>query len=49
VRLRRGVERDGEQARAKWLEEWIPEDRYVAAYQPADTVDIVLSGTGSAG
>ncbi len=26
VRLRRGVERDGEQARARWLEEWIPEE-----------------------
>jgi uridine kinase len=50
VRLRRGVERDGEQARAKWLEEWIPEeDRYVAAYRLADKVDIVVSGTGSAG
>jgi len=46
VRFRRGVERDGEQARAKWLEECIPEeDRYVAA----DKVDIVVSGTGSAG
>jgi uridine kinase len=32
VRLRRGLERDGERARARWLEEWIPEeDRYVAA------------------
>jgi uridine kinase len=46
VRLRRGVERDGEQASARWLEEWIPEeDRYVAAYQPADRADIVVSGT----
>jgi len=49
VRLRRGVERDGEQARGTWLEEWIPEeDRYVAAHQPANQVDIVISGTGSA-
>lgn len=48
VRLRRGVERDGEDARARWLEEWIPEeDRYVTAYQPADRADIVISGTGS--
>src|ERR1700675_1822618 len=46
VRLRRGVERDGEQARATWLEEWIPEeDRYVASQQPADRADIVVSGT----
>jgi uridine kinase len=48
VRLRRGVERDGEDARARWLDEWIPkEDRYVAAHQPANQVDIIISGTGS--
>jgi uridine kinase len=48
IRLRRGVERDGEDARARWLEEWIPEeDRYVGAYQPADRADIVISGTAS--
>jgi uridine kinase len=48
VRLRRGVERDGEHARARWLEDWIPEeDRYVGAHQPADRADIVISGTTS--
>jgi uridine kinase len=48
VRLHRGVERDGEHARARWLGEWIPEeDRYLAAYQPARQVDIVINGAGS--
>ena len=32
VRLRRGVERDGERMRAVWVEEWMPaEDLYVEA------------------
>ena len=46
VRLRRGVDRDGEHARARWLNEWMPEDdRAIAAWQPADQVDIVVNGT----
>ena len=46
VRLGRGVDRDGEHARAKWLNEWMPEEaRSIAAWQPADQVDIVVKGT----
>jgi uridine kinase len=45
VRLRRGLARDGEEARARWVEEWMPEeDRYVAACRPADHVDLIVSG-----
>jgi uridine kinase len=47
LRLERGLERDGEAARGKWLYEWMPEeDRYVAAHRPADRVDIVVDGRG---
>jgi uridine kinase len=45
VRLRRGVERDGEQARERWLEEWMrEEDRYLAAIQPAAAADATVDG-----
>jgi uridine kinase len=47
VRLRRGLERDGEQARSRWLGEWMPEeDRYVAATNPMARVDVVVDGSG---
>jgi uridine kinase len=45
VRLRRGVDRDGEHARARWVNEWMPEeDRSIAAWQPAAQADIVVDG-----
>ena len=48
VRLRRGLARDGEEARARWVEEWMPEeDRYVAASRPADHADVLVDGSGS--
>jgi uridine kinase len=44
LRLKRGLERDGEQARAQW-EQWMEEeDRYVERERPADYADCVLSG-----
>jgi len=47
VRLRRGLERDGEGARAQW-EEWMAEeDRYVERERPQERVDLVLSGASS--
>jgi uridine kinase len=47
VRLRRGVERDGEGGRARWVEEWMPaEDRYVAGERADARADLVLDGTG---
>jgi uridine kinase len=49
VRLRRGVERDGEDRRALWVEEWMPaEDRYVEAEKPDALADLVLDGSGDA-
>jgi len=47
VRLRRGVERDGERMRAVWVEEWMPaEDRYVLAERPDATADLAVDGSG---
>jgi uridine kinase len=44
VRLKRGLERDGAQARAHW-EGWMAaEDRYVERERPADRADCVLRG-----
>lgn len=48
ARLRRGIERDGEQARGRWVNEWMPEEeRYVEAFRPADQVDVVVNGAAS--
>jgi uridine kinase len=45
LRLQRGIERDGEHARERWLNEWMPEeDRYITAHRPADHADIVIDG-----
>ena len=44
VRLRRGVERDGEHMRRQW-EDWMAgEDRYVQRERPAEHADLVLRG-----
>jgi uridine kinase len=44
VRLKRGLERDGEQARAQW-EQWMEEeDRYIERERPAEHADHVLRG-----
>jgi uridine kinase len=44
VRLQRGIDRDGEDARRQW-ERWMEEeDRYVEAERPIDHVDVVLRG-----
>ncbi|HJQ74594.1 MAG TPA: AAA family ATPase [Gaiellaceae bacterium] len=44
VRLRRGIERDGEESRSQW-EVWMAaEDDYVARERPAEHVDVVLRG-----
>ncbi len=46
VRLERGVRRDGEVARNRWLREWMPvEERYAAEGQPAAWADLVVDGT----
>lgn len=48
VRLRRGLERDGEKMRAMWVEHWMPaEDRYVADERPDAHANLVLDGVGA--
>jgi uridine kinase len=45
TRLARGVARDGEAARATWVEKWLPsEDRYVERDDPVACADIVVDG-----
>jgi hypothetical protein len=44
LRLRRGLHRDGEDARAHW-ERWMAEeDAYVEREHPAEHADLVLAG-----
>lgn len=43
-RLRRGLERDGEAARQRWLDWMAEEDDYVAREQPRLRADVVVSG-----
>jgi uridine kinase len=44
VRLRRGIDRDGEAARELWARWMEAEDRYVEAERPADHADFVVRG-----
>ena len=45
VRLARGIERDGEEARETWVERWMPtEDRYVERDDPVSCAHIVVDG-----
>jgi uridine kinase len=44
LRLKRGLERDGEQARSQWKDWMEAEDRYVERERPADRADCVLRG-----
>ncbi len=47
IRLKRGLERDGEAARDRWEQDWmVAEDLYVAAHEPAARADLVLDGSG---
>jgi len=47
TRLARGIARDGEAARATWVEQWMPmEDRYVERDDPVSCADIVVDGDG---
>jgi uridine kinase len=48
VRLARGLERDGESARARWEHDWMPsEDRYILEHRPREYADVVVSGCRS--
>jgi uridine kinase len=45
IRLRRGIERDGEKKRQLWEHDWMPsEDRYVQAHRPHERADIIING-----
>jgi len=45
VRLARGVARDGEAARATWVDVWMPsEDRYVERDDPVGCAQLVVDG-----
>lgn len=47
LRLARGLERDGLDARDRWEKGWmVAEDRYVAAHSPHLQADLVLDGSG---
>ena len=46
VRLQRGLERDGEEARSRWVDEWMPkEEEYTKSQKPHETADIIIDGT----
>jgi cytidylate kinase len=51
VRLRRGVERDGEAMRSVWTGRWMPEeDAYLMQQRPDERADLIVDGTaGSPG
>jgi uridine kinase len=47
VRLARAVARDGEEARRRWVEEWMPsEDRYVERDDPRSCAHLVVDNGG---
>lgn len=43
-RLRRGLERDGQDAVGLWKEWMAREDEYIAAERPHDRAELILSG-----
>jgi uridine kinase len=46
LRLSRGLARDGETARKRWEEDWMPgEDRYIEEHRPQERADAVVRGT----
>jgi uridine kinase len=55
LRLSRGLARDGEAGRSRWVDDWMPaEDRYVDEQRPQAFADAIVSGavtleTGSKG
>ena len=45
VRLARGIERDGEAARSRWVDEWMPaEDAYMSDMRPDAAAMLVVDG-----
>ncbi|WP_105616310.1 uridine kinase family protein [Vallitalea okinawensis] len=47
LRLNRGIERDGDEMREKWEEEWMPKEiKYIASkiHNPRENADIIIHG-----
>jgi uridine kinase len=45
IRLKRGLERDGEAMRGKWEDDWMPaEDFYVENGLPRERADLIING-----
>ncbi|TYR81292.1 uridine kinase [Priestia megaterium] len=50
VRLRRGIERDGEEMRSMWVDVWMPaEELYMKAQAPMARANFVVDGSGENG
>lgn len=46
VRLQRGLERDGEEARSQWVNQWMPkEEEYKELEKPHESADLIVDGT----
>ena len=46
LRLQRGLERDGEEARGRWVDEWMPkEEEYKESQRPHEFADIIVDGS----
>ena len=46
VRLQRGLERDGEEARSQWVNEWMPnEEEYKESEKPHESANLIIDGT----
>jgi uridine kinase len=45
VRLARGVARDGEGMRSRWVDQWMPDEaRYAREHRPRERADLVVDG-----
>jgi len=48
LRLARGIQRDGEDARPVWEQDWMPaEDLYLKTHKPFDYADLIIDGSRS--
>ena len=48
LRLSRGLARDGEAGRSRWVDDWMPaEDRYVDEHRPQAFADAIISGAAT--
>ena len=46
LRLTRGLARDGEEARSRWVDDWMPsENAYAANHHPERVADLVIDGS----